>query len=603
MVTDGADGPSRDGEKEAEPSASAGDLPAALTISAIVITRGRVELLARTLPTVLEQDLPAGTFEVIVVDDGSTDGTSQLLNQQADRPDLQVLRQAPRGISAARNAAIEAARGRFVVFLDDDLLCEPGLLRAHAAAHALNAEPLIVVGRLGVSPESTSRLVAAWLAAVAASAHARRSRGATLRDAFVAANCSAPLELLRSWGGFDESFVAAREEHELGLRLVRAGARPFYEPRAVALEVVEKPVEQLLKDARAVGRDEVSLCRRYTEYRPHSTLARLADGPWWKHNIRKLTTRSRLIETIALEAPARLAARLDTSAGRKAGVVLTGARHGVALRRGAVSAAGSWDSLAGEFGRRLPVLSFHRVGPPVQGANPELTVTPRKFRAQLGLLRRLDYTPIRTSAWLAWCRSAEPVPRRPVLLTFDDAYADLHEHAFPALASKGYGATLFAPSELLGKENHWDEALQAGSYTVSHRLLDTTAVVAWHRQGVEVGAHSRTHARLPTLSSRDLVEEVDGSKRDLERLLGAPVTTFAYPFGAADERVRDATASVFDTAFTIDEGLNTLATDPLMLRRSVVQPSDTALDLLFRLWLGWSPLHRLKRRLARRRSR
>ena len=61
------------------------------------------------------------------------------------------------------------------------------------------------------------------------------------------------------------------------------------------------------------------------------------------------------------------------------------------------------------------------------------------------------------------------------------------------------------------------------------------------------------------------------------------MTTFAYPFGAVDERVRDAAAAVFDAAFTIDEGLNTLATDPLMLRRTVVQPDDTALDSLFRL--------------------
>ena len=171
-------------------------------------------------------------------------------------------------------------------------------------------------------------------------------------------------------------------------------------------------------------------------------------------------------------------------------------------------------------------------------------------------------------AWLAWCQSAEPVPRRPVLLTFDDAYSDLHDHAFPALDANGYGATLFAPAGYLGKENLWDQALRAGSHTVTHRLLESTAVVAWHRRGIEVGAHSRTHARLPTLSSQDLMAELEGSKRDLERLLDAPVTTFAYPFGAVDERVRDATASVFDAAFTIDEGLNTLATDPLMLRRS-----------------------------------
>ena len=249
------------------------------TISVAVITRNRAELLARTLATVLEQDFPAGSFEVIVVDDGSSDATPELLEEQSARRELRVFRQARRGVSAARNTAVEAARGEFIVFLDDDLLCEPGLLRAHVTAHVREPHPLIVVGRLRVAAESAAGPVASWLASAAAEAHVRRGCGVTLRDAFVAANCSAPLDLLRSCGGFDESFVTAREEHELGLRLVRAGARPFYESRAVAAEIVRKPLEQLLRDAYAVGRAEVRLCRRYPEYRPHSPLARLAEGP------------------------------------------------------------------------------------------------------------------------------------------------------------------------------------------------------------------------------------------------------------------------------------------------------------------------------------
>jgi glycosyltransferase involved in cell wall biosynthesis/peptidoglycan/xylan/chitin deacetylase (PgdA/CDA1 family) len=568
----------------------------ALTVTAVVITRDRVELLARTLPTVLEQDPPSGGFEVIVVVDGSSDSTLHLLDQHASRHSLRVLRQPPRGISAARNAAIDAARGQVVVFLDDDLLCEPRLLRAHATAHARNAGPLIVVGRLGVARDSPSPLVAAWLATVAASAHARRSRGPTLRDAFLAANCSAPLELLRSCGGFDEFFVAGREEHELGLRLVRAGARPAYEPEAVAFEIVQKPVERLLRDAHAVGRDEVALCRRYPEYRPHSPLARLADGPWWKTKVREITTRSRLIEGIAVTAPSRL---LGTSAGTAAAARLTGARHGVALRRGAVSAAGSWGSLAKEFGRRLPVLCFHRVGPRVEGANPELTVEPAKFKAQLRLLSRLGYTPVTSRAWVAWCRSGEPVPRHPVLLTFDDAYADLAAYAFPPLVAAGYPATLFAPCAHLGKKNSWDEALLVGSYPVTHRLLDSGDVAAWSRRGIEVGAHSRTHARLTTLTFDDLALEMDGSKQELESTIDAPVRTFAYPFGAVDRRVREAASVRFDAAFTIDEGVNTLGSDPFMLRRNVVGPNDASLDVLFRVWLGWSPLDRVRRRMTR----
>jgi peptidoglycan/xylan/chitin deacetylase (PgdA/CDA1 family)/GT2 family glycosyltransferase len=552
---------------------------------------------------VLEQDLLGGSFEVIVVDDGSSDATPQLLEELSARRELHVLRQPPRGVSAARNAAVEAARGELILFLDDDLLCEPGLLNAHVTAHMREPHPLIVVGRLGVAAGSPSGLVAAWLAAVADEAHARRSRAVTLRDAFIAANCSAPRELLRSCGGFDESLSTAREEHELGLRLVRAGARPFYEPRAVTLEVVRKPLDKLLSDAYAVGQNEVRLCRRYPEYRRHSPVARLAEGPLWKRGIRRLTTSSRLAETIVFSGPARVAMSVDTRSSQEAAAALVGARYGVALRRGAVTAAGSWDALAQEFGQRLPVLCFHRVGPRVAGANPELTVTPGRFNAQLGLLRRLQYKPITPAEWLAWCSSAKPLPRRPVLLTFDDAYSDLGEYAFPALAGSGSAATLFVPSGYLGKANSWDEALHAGSHVVMHRLFDATNLLQWNKRGVEIGAHSRTHARLPELPSAELTAELEGSKRDLEELLGARVSTFAYPFGAVDDRARDAAASTFEAAFTIEEGLNTLATDPFLLRRSMVRSTDTSLDVLFRLRLGWSPLHRLRLRLMRFRIR
>jgi glycosyltransferase involved in cell wall biosynthesis/peptidoglycan/xylan/chitin deacetylase (PgdA/CDA1 family) len=577
--------------------------PATPTISATVITRNRAELLARTLPTVLEQQLPGGSFEVIVVDDGSSDATPQVLEQLSARHELHLVRQPPRGVGAARNAAMEAAGGEIVLFLDDDLLCEPGLLTAHLTAHMRQRDPLIVVGRLGVAAESPSGLVAAWLATVAAEAHTRRSRMVTLRDAFVAANCSASLELLRSAGGFDEAQATAREEHELGLRLVRAGACPFYEPRALALEIVRKPLDTLLRDARAVGYDEVGLCRRYGEYRRHSPLARLSEGPWWKRHLRRLTTQWRLAEGVVFSAPARLARTFGMSAASSAAAALVGARYGVALRRGAMTATGSWDELVKEFGQRLPVLCFHRVGPRVAGANPEVTVTPRRFKAQLRLLRARRYTPIAAAQWVAWCSSAEPLPRRPVLLTFDDAYSDLGTYAFPALAGRGSAATLFVPSGYLGGENSWDEALQAGSHYATHSLLHAADLLVWNERGVEIGAHSRTHARLPDLSPAALTAELEGSKRDLEELIGARVSTFAYPFGAVDERVRDAAASTFEAAFTIEEGLNTLATDPFLLRRSMVRSTDTPLDVLLRLRLGWSPLHRLRLRLARSRIR
>src|SRR5204862_6587891 len=97
-------------------------------------------------------------------------------------------------------------------------------------------------------------------------------------------------------------------------------------------------------------------------------------------------------------------------------------------------------------------------------------------------------------------------------------------------------------------------------------LLDSADLAAWSRRGIEVGAHTRTHARLTALTSDDVVAEMDVSKQELERMVGAPVVTFAYPFGAVDQRVREAASARFDAAFTIEQELNTLAAVALMLR-------------------------------------
>ena len=567
-------------------------------ISVAVITTDRCELLARTLPTVLEQDFPAEGYEVVIVDDGSTDGTAAFLQRMSIERELVVLGQNRSGVSAARNAAASAASGEFILFLDDDLECDPGLLQAHSCAHASTADPLIVLGRLGVAVQDRPTLVGDWLRGAADAAHTRRSRSVSLSDAFVAANCSVSRDLLASCGGFDETFVNAREEHEVGLRLVRAGARPYYEPAAVTREVVRKSVHQLLNDAYAVGRNEVRLCRASPEYRRHSPLARLHEAPRWRGRMRRVVTSSRPAERALLAAPARLAFALGTTRSRAAGALLVGARYGASLRRGAMAEAGSWRALTEEFGRRLPVLGYHRVGPAVDGANPELTVRPRSFERHLRLLGRLGFTPVTPAAWLAWCRSATRLPRRPVLLTFDDAYADLSRYAFPSLVQAGYPAALFAPSARLGGENIWDEAFVSGSCLVTHRLLGPEDLLAWDKCGIEVGAHTRTHARLPDLEDDELVEEMVGSKVDLERLLRRPVSTFAYPFGSVDEQVRERAAMTFDAAFTIHEGLNTLATDPSLLRRSTVRSADTIIDVFFRLYLGWSPLHRISAKVG-----
>src|SRR5436309_2200193 len=104
-------------------------------ISVIVPTFNRREVLSRCLQALTEQDCPHSEYEVIVVVDGSTDGTQAFLKSLRTSFNLKVIDQANRGAAAARNAGLLAAAHKIVLFLDDDLICESNVVSEHIKAH------------------------------------------------------------------------------------------------------------------------------------------------------------------------------------------------------------------------------------------------------------------------------------------------------------------------------------------------------------------------------------------------------------------------------------------------------------------------------------
>lgn len=317
-------------------------------------------------------------------------------------------------------------------------------------------------------------------------------------------------------------------------------------------------------DARAQGQEDVLASRQDPGARARCGLARLgAMSP----------LRRRLL---------RWAARSPFPLGRR-----------VDSLRGARDAAGSWDALEEEFARSLPVLLYHHVGPRRPGTPASLSISPRDFELQIELLARAGYTGIRPAQWLAWLREARPLPKKPILLTFDDGYADTAEHALPVLQRRGFGACLFIVTGELGGTNSWDEAKGAGTL----RLMTAERIRFWSRQGFEFGAHTRKHRDLTRLNAEDLRAEVAGSADDLAALLGARPSCFAYSYGYCDANARRSAEDAFALAFTIEAGLNTLATDPLMLKRTGVKPGAPGLDFRLRARFGRNPFGGLRKLL------
>ncbi len=215
----------------------------------------------------------------------------------------------------------------------------------------------------------------------------------------------------------------------------------------------------------------------------------------------------------------------------------------------------------------VPILMYHDIGePPAGSAWPVLYVRPAAFRRQLAVLRALGYR-------LVGMADALPVLRgerreRIAVITFDDAYADVYEHALPALLDAGARATTYVVSGCIGRFNAWD----AEKVGARKPLMDVGQLRAWRRAGMEVGAHTRTHPHLTALGPDALQAEVRGSRADLEQLLGEAIDQFCYPYGDLDDRVLAAVADAgFVAATTTRRGRARPGDPPLLLPRISVK--------------------------------
>ncbi len=566
-------------------------------ISIVIATFNRRGLLARTLPRVLDQDLPPEQRETIVVVDGSTDGTERMLNDPVFAQ-VRAISQPNRGLAAARNAGLFAARGTVVLFLDDDLLCERDLVRRHLEAHRGGA-PAVVGGEVLLAEESASDLIARWredsFRRYFDAVRSREDCGWPL--AVRLANASAPRRALVEAGGFDERFRFAEEDTDLMIRLAAFGLEFRYRPDLVVRHVYRKSVTAAVwDDGRWYGRSNVLLCRKCPRRRELSPLAGMQEGSALKAWARRVAARSRVAELSmrAMFTGAHAMRRVEPM--RKAAMRLLGARASLAMVCGALEACGSARELRAEFGRRLPVLLYHRVGPPRPGTNPELSVSPEAFERQVRWLAQSGFRSVSCADWIAWRREARPLAENAFLMTFDDGYADLVSWALPVLRRYGFGATIFVVTGQIGGVNQWDRKAGWGELP----LMNVDEIRRWGAMGIEFGSHSRSHRDLTTLSQDELRAEVEGSADELEALLGVRPACFAYPFGRANEAVSAEVRRVFDAAMTVDDGINTLATPAVAMRRLSVLPGDGIAHFALMMRLGCRPWDALRNEVALR---
>ena len=222
---------------------------------------------------------------------------------------------------------------------------------------------------------------------------------------------------------------------------------------------------------------------------------------------------------------------------------------------------------------RVPVLMYHEIAETSE-TDSRLAVSPTRFAAQLGYLRSAGFTAI-TGAELsaALAAGSRRLPARPVVLTFDDGYADFHRRAMPLLDAHGFSATLFVTT---GWEQDADMRRAAPG-----RMLNRTQLAEAALAGIEIAAHTRRHPQLDQLPEQMVRDELCASKQWLENQLGLAVHGLAYPFGYSSALVREvARESGYGYAHAVDNRTATPAADAFEIPRLTVRRATTLPDFV-----------------------
>jgi GT2 family glycosyltransferase len=205
--------------------------------------------------------------DVVVVIDGSTDGSAEALAQLLPVFPFQVITQPNCGLAKARNTCLEHAKGELIYFLDDDLVPAEGTVQRHRQAFRDQQAQIVLGPCLIPAGLPASHLTRRWWD--------QRYRELAAKDLidrfdrFSIANCSGPTEKFRSVGGFDTQFIGyGLEDHEIGLRLMKAGTFERYDEQAVAWHYNTADLHLAVARHRETGRNAVRLVRAHPEAAP-----------------------------------------------------------------------------------------------------------------------------------------------------------------------------------------------------------------------------------------------------------------------------------------------------------------------------------------------
>lgn len=196
----------------------------------------------------------------------------------------------------------------------------------------------------------------------------------------------------------------------------------------------------------------------------------------------------------------------------------------------------------------VPILAYHMVN-----YDEEIySISPDEFDQQMQYLEANGYTAISLSELFAARDGKQKLPDKPIIITFDDGYADNLTTALPIMEKHGLKGTVFVISGSVGQE----------TYLTWEQIKEMQA------RHTEIGSHTANHVDLNTLTLAERENEVKISKETLEQHLQTPIEFLAYPYGQYDAAMADVLQKAgYRGACTGQTGFNINATNPYMLKR------------------------------------
>ena len=205
----------------------------------------------------------------------------------------------------------------------------------------------------------------------------------------------------------------------------------------------------------------------------------------------------------------------------------------------------------------IPVLYYHSINSTVSN---EVILSPDTLRQQLQYVKDSGYTTITMSQFNDYIKGKGKLPKKSILITFDDGYMDNYANAYPILKELNMTATIFVISS----------GIDDGYYLSSAQIKEMSDY------GIDIESHTVNHVHLNTLSYQAQVDELTKSKTKLESITGKPVTAIAYPFGDYTADTKKATKeSGYSLGFTTDTGFDNKQSDSFTLKRLYISSAFT----------------------------